>query len=114
LNGLNWFQIEVKVNKLQSRIAKAVERGRYNLVKKLQYLLTTSFYAKLLAVKRVTSNKGKNTPGVDDILWTTPASKYEAALSLTNKGYKPLPLKRVYINKSNSNKKTTFRYTNVI
>ena len=104
-NGLNWSQIEFKVNKLQSRIAKAVERGRYNLVKKLQYLLTDSFYAKLIAVKRVTTNKGKNTPGIDDTLWTTPATKYEAALSLTRKGYKTRPLKRVYINKSNSNKK---------
>ncbi len=104
-NGLNWSQIEFKVNKLQSRIAKAVERRRYNLVKKLQYLLTDSFYAKLIAVKRVTTNKGKNTPGIDDTLCTAPATKYKAALNLTHKGYKARPLKRVYISKSNSNKK---------
>ena len=35
--------------------------GHYNKVKSLQWLLTHSFYAKALAVKRVTSNKGKNT-----------------------------------------------------
>jgi RNA-directed DNA polymerase len=104
-NGLNWSEIEITVSKLQSQIAKAVERGRYNLVKKLQYLLTNSFYAKLLAVKRVTTNKGKRTPGIDGVLWTTSAMKYEAALSLMNKGYKPQPLKRTYIKKSNSNKK---------
>jgi len=58
-NNLDWSLIETKVSKLQSRIAKAVEGGRFNLVKKLQYLLAKSFYAKLLAVKRVTQNKGK-------------------------------------------------------
>jgi len=42
---------------------------RWNKVKSLQNLLTNSFYAKLLAIKRVTSNKGKSTPGVDGILW---------------------------------------------
>ena len=104
-NGLNWTEIEQKVNKLQSRIAKAVGRGRYNLVKKLQYLLTSSFYAKLLAVKRVTSNKGKNTPGVDGVLWSTPERKYKAAMNLSNKGYKSKPLKRTYIKKSHSKKK---------
>ncbi|MDA3847285.1 MAG: group II intron reverse transcriptase/maturase [Vallitaleaceae bacterium] len=100
-DGLNWSEVELVVNKLQSRIAKAVERGRYNLVKKLQYLLTNSFYAKLLAVKRVTTNKGKRTPGIDSELWTSSAMKYKAALRLSNKGYKPLPLKRNYIKKSN-------------
>lgn len=104
-NGLNWSEIELVVSKLQSRIAKAVERGRNNLAKKLQYLLTNSFYAKLLAVKRVTTNKGKRTPGIDGEFWTTSAKKYEAALSLTKKNYKPSPLKRTYINKANSKKK---------
>ena len=54
-----------------------------------------------LAVKRVTSNKGKKTAGVDKILWSTPKLKYEAILSLKRRGYKPLPLKRVYIPKKN-------------
>jgi len=51
------------------RIAKAVKENRWNRVKALQYLLTRSFYAMVLAVKRVTSNKGKKTPGVDGVLW---------------------------------------------
>lgn len=100
-NNLNWELIESKVSKLQSRIAKAVEQGRYNLAKKLQYLLTNSFYAKLLATKKVTTNKGKNTPGIDGAILSTPDSKYKNALSLTNKGYKPVPLKRIHIKKPN-------------
>ena len=68
---------------------------------KLQYLLTSSFYAKLLAVKKITSNKGKNTPGIAGVILTTPAKKYATALGMTNKGYKSLPLKRIHIKKSN-------------
>ena len=80
-------------------------RGNRNLAKKLQYLLITSFYAKLLAVKQVTSNKGKNTPGIDKQLWRTPSSKLEAALSLNPKGYKAKPLRRIYIEKKGKKKK---------
>ena len=68
-------------------------------MKRLQYLLTHSYYAKVLAVRKVTTNKGENTPGVDNQLWSTPASKMRGALSLTNKGYKAKPLRRVYIEK---------------
>ncbi len=89
------------VKKLQMRIVKAHQQGRTGKVKSLQWLLTHSFYGRALAVKRVTSNKGKKTAGVDKILWSTPKLKYEAILSLKRRGYKPLPLKRVYIPKKN-------------
>jgi RNA-directed DNA polymerase len=68
-------------------------------VKRLQYLLTHSYYAKLIAVRKVTTNKGKKTPGVDKVLWNTPAQKMNAVLSLTDKSYKASPLRRVYIEK---------------
>ena len=100
-NKTDWVTVEAKVNKLQSRIAKAASKNRMNLVKKLQYLLSESHYAKLLAVKRVTSNRGKRTPGVDLEKWSTPGSKYKGALSLTNYKYKAVPLKRTFIKKSN-------------
>ena len=53
------------VSRLQARIVKAQEAGRYNKVKALQYLLTRSQSARILAVERVTENDGKDTPGVD-------------------------------------------------
>lgn len=71
----------------------------------LQRLLTNSFYAKLLAVKRVTSNKGKNTPGVDGVLWQDAEAKWQAAFSLCRRGYKPQPLRRIYIPKKNGKKR---------
>ena len=83
------------------RIAKAVKEEDYGRVKALQWILTHSFYAKALAVKRVTSNKGKNTPGIDGVLWKTAKAKMEAVLSLRQHGYKAQPLKRIYIPKKN-------------
>jgi RNA-directed DNA polymerase len=62
---VNWNKVEKHVNRLQARITKAVKEQKWYLVKRLQYLLTHSFYAKLLAVKRVTQNRGKRTAGVD-------------------------------------------------
>jgi len=67
----------------------------------LQWMLTHSFTAKLLAVKRVTENSGKRTPGVDDFRWKTPTQKLRAALSLSRKDYKAMPLRRLYILKKN-------------
>ena len=97
--NLNWDEVEKFVNRIQIRIAKAVVRKNYNLVKRLQYLLTHSFYAKALAVKRVTESKGKRTPGVDGIKWTTNADKMRAIHLLKTSKYKCKPLKRVYIEK---------------
>ena len=62
---IDWKQASAYVKKLQMRIVKAQKEGHFSKVKSLQWLLTHSFYAKALAVKRVTSNQGKNTSGVD-------------------------------------------------
>jgi len=102
---INWRAVTQKVKSLQQRIVKALKEGRHNKVRALQWLLTHSFAAKLLAIKRVTENKGKNTAGVDRVLWDTPTKKLDAAKSLRRKGYKAKPLKRVYILKKNGKKR---------
>jgi len=104
-NTINWNKCQYRVKKLQARIVKAQQEKRYGKVKNLQRILVTSFDAKALAVKRVTSNKGKRTAGVDKVKWTTPTEKFMAIVSLKRKGYKPKPLKRVYIDKSNGKKR---------
>ena len=45
-------------------------------------LLTHSFSGKALAVRRVTTNRGKNTPGVDNVVWKTPEAKTNAIAEL--------------------------------
>ena len=99
--SIDWNKASAYVKKLQMRIVKAQKEGHYSKVKSLQWMLTHSFYAKALAVKRVTSNRGKNTSGVDHELWLTPQAKFDAISKLKRKGYKPQPLKRCYIPKKN-------------
>ena len=98
---IDWTKAELAVRKLQARIVKAQKEGRYNKVKALQWTLTHSFYAKALAVKRVTSNGGGNTPGVDMETWENPEAKTQAISELKRRGYQPKPLRRVHIKKSN-------------
>lgn len=100
-DDIDWIDIRRHVRRLQTRIVKATQSGRHNKVKALQWLLTHSFSGKALAVKRVTENKGKNTPGVDKITWKTPRAKTNAIASLKKRGYSPLPLRRVLIPKKN-------------
>lgn len=97
--------LRANVRKLQIRIVKAQQTGRYNKVKALQWLLTHSLSAKILAVKRVTENKGKNTPGVDNIVWKTDKQKCEAVRGLRRAGYTAEPLRRVFIPKKNGKKR---------
>lgn len=83
----------------------AIEAGRWGKVKALQRLLTHSFSAKALAVRRVTENKGKRTPGVDGEIWNTPGKKAQGIKSLRQHGYRAQPLRRTYIVKNNGKKR---------
>ena len=89
------------MNRLQARIVQATKAGKRNKVKALQRLLTHSFSGKALAVKRVTENQGKNTPGVDQTLWDTPEKKAMAIQALQPRGYDAQPLRRLYLPKPN-------------
>ncbi|MBP0625283.1 reverse transcriptase N-terminal domain-containing protein [Cupriavidus sp. LEh25] len=104
-NQANWQHIEADVRRLQVRIAKATRESRWGKVKALQHLLTRSHSGKMLAVKRVTENRGKRTPGVDGRIWTSSAARWKGMLSLRHRGYRAMPLRRVYIPKSNGKKR---------
>lgn len=99
--SINWANCERTASKLQARIVKATKEGRWGKVKALQWLLTHSLSGKALAVKRVTENKGKRTPGIDGEIWSTPAAKFRALSCLGRRGYRPQSLRRIYIPKSN-------------
>ncbi len=103
-DAINWQKVLTHVRRLQMRIAKAHREGKHRKAKSLQWILTHSFYAKLLAVKRVVSNKGANTPGIDGKTWRTPSQKMKAAISLKRRGYQTKPLKRIYIPKKQKGK----------
>jgi RNA-directed DNA polymerase len=110
----NWvarlFNVDIRkakahVYRLQMRIAKAARQKRYNKVSALQWLLSHSFYAKILGVHRVMSNKGHKTAGVDGVLWKSDEDKANAVLNLKRRGYQSEPLRRILIPKSNGKKR---------
>ena len=98
--AIEWPTIQRHVRRLQVRIAQATKEGSWGKVRALQRLLTHSFSGKVLAVRRVTENTGKKTPGVDEEIWDTPEKKMQAVHALKRRGYQPQPLRRVYIPKS--------------
>jgi RNA-directed DNA polymerase len=99
-----WPKLHGNVRRLQIRIAKATREQNWRRVKALQRFLVNSFSAKALAVKRVSENDGKRTPGVDGEKWTTPGAKWQAIQRLGSRGLRPQPLRRVYIPKRGSTK----------
>ena len=99
--SIDWKSVEAHVLKLQMRIAKATREKKYGKVNSLQWLLTHSRSAKLLAVRRVSQNKGSKTPGIDGVIWNTDARRMKAVNQLSRKTYKAKPLKRIYIPKKN-------------
>jgi RNA-directed DNA polymerase len=104
-HAIDWRKAHRNVRRLQARIVKAWQASRWGKVKALRYLLTRSFSARAIAVKRVTENPGKRTPGMDGTLWDTPEKKAQAVNTLRHRGYRPTALRRVYILKSNGKKR---------
>ena len=108
ITHINWEVVDIKViahsvKMLQNRIVKAKLAGRTRAVNKLQKLLVKSLNAKILAVKRVSENRGKNTAGVDGELLDTDLKKNQCVndLSINLNNYKAMPLKRIEIPKKN-------------
>ncbi|GAP65078.1 group II intron-associated open reading frame [Mizugakiibacter sediminis] len=84
-----WAEAFQHVRRLQARIAKAAEDENWRSVKRLQKLLVRSTTARAVAVRRVTENQGRKTPGVDGITWSTPAEKWKAVSTLESRRYRP-------------------------
>ena len=103
--AIDWQAVHCEVRRLQARIVKAMQEGRWGKVKALQRLLTHSFSGRAMAVKRVTENQGKRTPGVDGEIWKTPEEKTAGIERLRQHGYHPHPLRRIYIPKTNGKKR---------
>ena len=99
-HDLDWATIQQAVRKTQLKIAQATQEGNWRRVKRLQRMLTYSFYGRCLAVRRVTENRGRKTPGVDGETWGSPQAKLRAVGGLSKqRGYRPKPLRRVWIPK---------------
>lgn len=105
-HSLDWASIQTSVRKTQLKIAQATREGNWRRVKRLQRMLTHSFHGRCLATKRVTENRGRKTPGVDGATWGSPQAKLQAVIRLSKKrGYRPQPLRRVWIPKPGKQEK---------
>ena len=97
---INWRKVERYVFKLQKRIFQASSHSNCQLVRTLQRTLTRSYYARLLATRKVTQdNSGKRTAGVDGVKFLSPRQRLTLAQELSLK-QKPLPARRILIPKA--------------
>ena len=100
-NEIDWRKVEKSVYKLQKRIYQASKTDNVRKLRRLQKTLLNSYYAKLLAVRRVSQdNAGKKTAGVDGVKSLTPKQRFKLVdnLKLSDKSK---PVRRVWIPKSN-------------
>ena len=102
---INWNPVIRSVKSLQSRIVKAVKANKWRKMKALQRILSKSYAAKLLAIRRITENSGKRTAGIDGQKWDTPKAKFNGLKQLTLSGYQPNPVRRIKIPKKNGKKR---------
>jgi RNA-directed DNA polymerase len=96
---INGYAVHRTVRRLQARMVKAVQAGRWGKGQALPQLLTHSCSGQALAVQRVTINDGQKTPGVDGMVWDTPEKNARALGALRPRSSRALPLRRVYIPK---------------
>ena len=98
---IDWKTVEIAVFKIQKRIYRASQRDDIKAVHKLQRLLTTSYFGRLWATRRVTQdNQGHKTAGVDGVKSLRQSQRLKMANNLELNG-KSKPTRRVWIPKPN-------------
>lgn len=109
-HAINWQSVNQNVRRLQARIVKATQEKRWGKVKALQRLLTHSFSGKALAVRRVTENQGKNTPGVDKVTREYFTKEDQRCLLAQAKGL-PSPTPQANLYTQEKRQEARFRYS---
>lgn len=114
-HDIDWKKVYNKVKTLQANLVeeyKKVEnkKSRMKKVFELQRKLITSFEARALAIRKVYTNSGGKTPGIDGRIWRNPEGRFKAIQELlvivrNPKAYKASPLKRVQIPKPGGDKR---------
>jgi len=101
---INWTIVQERLSRQQRRVYKASMEGKRSTVQALQRRIIGSLDAKLLAVRRITTeNRGRNTPGVDGVRALSHEKKIELAYKLKLDG-KAKAIRRVYVPKIGAKK----------
>src|SRR6185312_14363869 len=109
-HNINWLDAYNKASAIQQGIVKAVLSNDMKTVYQLQRQLVVSYEARVLAIRKVVTNHGSKTAGVDHQIWSTPESRINAIAELGKitknpTSYIASPVKRVFIPKPGSNEK---------
>lgn len=81
-HNIDWHRVNEYVYNMQYAMVVAYRNGNIRETYRLQKKLIMSFECRALAVRKVTSNEGGKTPGIDNITWNNPYLKYNAVIEL--------------------------------
>lgn len=101
-HDIDWTRVFRTVQQQQIRIGVAYNNKEMGRLTQQQDNLVRSWEARALAVRNITTNKGKKTPGVDGVVWDTPEAKFAAIneLLIDRNSDQCQKVKRVYIPKA--------------
>lgn len=108
---IDWREVEVKIKNLQAKIVTATLNNNMLETYRLQWQILKSFEGKALAVRKVVTNRGGRTTGIDNIKWEGPQDYWKAISEMESiirdiKNYHAQPVRRrVYIPKPNTTDK---------
>lgn len=108
-SDVNWIQVEQTVEEMRSQIFLAKKHGNTKRLRWLQGRMLSSKRNLLSAIRRVTAaNRGRNTPGVDKLVYLTPEARFKLYSSLSQtkiNRWRPSPVRRLSIPKANEKRR---------
>ena len=95
---IDWPKMEAELQRKQQDLSYAAYNRKWDEVEKLQSELVRSWAARVLAVRAAAN--ANSQAGIDGVHWKSNEEKAKAALTLTSRGYRPLPYRHTEVEES--------------